>query len=91
MKYRKIFLFGCILFFALASLGHAEDYSLEYFLSKTSFKTIELSKKERVELLIRLDSAIKQTQGIRTKLIQALQTGETDVRYQEGKFWSLSV
>jgi hypothetical protein len=87
MKYRKIFLFGCILFFALASLGHAEDYSLEYFLSKTSFKTIELSKKERVELLIRLDSAIKQTQGIRTKLIQALQTGETDVRYQEGKFW----
>ncbi len=30
---------------------------------------------------------MKRAQGIRTQLIQAVQTGETDVRYQEGKFW----
>jgi hypothetical protein len=87
MKYLKIFLLGGILFFALASSGHAEDYTLQYFLSKASSKTIGLSKKEKTELFNRLDSLIKQGQGIRTKLIHAIQTGETDVRYQEGKFW----
>jgi len=40
-----------------------------------------------MELLNQLDEIMKQAQGIRTKLIQAIQTGETDVRYQEGKFW----
>jgi hypothetical protein len=87
MRYRKIFLAGLVLFLGLASLGRAEDYSLEYFLSKTSSKTIELSKKEKTELFNQLDELMKQAQEIRTKLIQALQTGETDVRYQEGKFW----
>jgi hypothetical protein len=38
-------------------------------------------------LFNQLDELMKQAQGIRTKLIQALQVGETDVRYQEGKFW----
>ena len=87
MEYRKIFLIGFIIFFWLASFSGAEDYSLQYFLSKSSAKTIEPSKKEKAELLNQLGEIIKQAQGIRTKLIQALQTGETDVRYQEGKFW----
>ena len=87
MEYRKIFLIGFIIFFWLASFSWAEDYSLQYFLSKSSAKTIEPSKKEKAELLNQLGEIIKQAQGIRTKLIQALQTGETDVRYQEGKFW----
>jgi len=87
MEYRKIFLVGLIFFFGLASFSHAEDYSLQYFLSKSSSKTIETSKKEKTELLNQLDEIMKQAQGIRTKLIQAIQTGETDVRYQEGKFW----
>ncbi len=68
-------------------MSFAEDYSLRYFLSKASSKTIELSKKEKTELLNQLDQVMKQGQGIRTKLIQALQVGEADVRYQEGKFW----
>jgi len=87
MEYRKIFLAGLFLFFGLASLGRAEDYTLQYFLSKASSKTIELSKKEKTELFNQLDEVMKQAQGIRTKLIQALQIGEADVRYQEGRFW----
>jgi hypothetical protein len=87
MRYRKIFLGGLVLFLGLASLGRAEDYSLQYFLSKASSKTIELSKKEKTELFNQLDELMKQAQEIRTKLIQALQIGEADVRYQEGKFW----
>jgi len=87
MESRKIFLIGFIIFFGLASFSRAEDYSLQYFLSKSSAKTIEPSKKEKTELLNQLGEVIKQAQGIHTKLIQAIQTGETDVRYQEGKFW----
>ena len=87
MGNRKIVIVGLILFLSLVSSGRAEEYYLQYFLSKASSKTIELSKKEKADLLNQLNGVIKQAQGIRTKLIQALQTGETDVRYQEGKFW----
>ena len=87
MGYRKIFLGGLILFLGLASVGKAEDYTLQYFLSKASSKAIELSKKEKTALFSQLDGMMKQAQEIRAKLIQAIQTGETDVRYQEGKFW----
>jgi hypothetical protein len=87
MGYRKVFLLGLILFLGLVSLSQAEDFSLQYFLSKASSKKIELSKKEINELFNQLEEVIKQAQKIRTKLIQAIQIGETDVRYQEGKFW----
>jgi hypothetical protein len=87
MGYRKIFLAGLFLFLGLASLCRAEDYTLQYFLSKASSKTIDLSKKEKTELFNQLDEVMKQAQGIREKLMQALQVGEADVRYQEGKFW----
>ena len=87
MKYGKLFLIAVALFFGLVCISFAEDYSLRYFLSKASSKTIELSKKEKTELLNQLDEVMKQGQEIRTKLIQALQIGEADVRYQEGKFW----
>ena len=87
MGYRKIFIGGLILFLGLVSVGKAVDYSLQYFLSKASSKTFDLSKKEKTELLNRLEEVLKQAQGIRVKLIHAIQTGETDVRYQEGKFW----
>jgi hypothetical protein len=80
MGYRKVFLAGLVLFLGLAPLGRAEDYSLQYFLSKTSSKTLELSKKEKTELLNQLDQVMKQGQEIRTKLIQTLQIGETDVQ-----------
>jgi hypothetical protein len=87
MRGHKIVFVGIILFFGLACISFAEDYNLHYFLSKSSSKTVELSKKEKSELLNQLDEVMKKAQGIRKKLIQTLQTGETDVRYQEGKFW----
>jgi hypothetical protein len=87
MGYWKIFLGGVILFFALTSFGLTEDYPLQYFMAKISSKSNELSKKERIELLNRLNGVVEQAQQIHTKLIQAIQTGEMDIRYQEGKFW----
>ena len=87
MKYWKVLWGGLVLFLGLASLGRAEDYSLQYFLSKATSKTVELSRKEKTELFNQLDELMKQAQGIRAKLIETLQVGETDVRYQEGKFW----
>jgi len=87
MGYRKVFSTGLIIFLGMASLSRAQDYTLQYFLSKASSKSVELSKKEKVELFNQLDEVMKRAQGIRTKLLQEVQTGETDVRYQEGKFW----
>jgi hypothetical protein len=87
MRYGRGFLLTIVLLFCFVSIGFAEDYTLQYFLSKASSKTIDLSKKEKTELLNQLDELMKQGQEIRTKLVQALQIGEADVRYQEGKFW----
>jgi hypothetical protein len=87
MRYSWRFLSLTILVLTLASFGFAEDYDLQYFLSKSSSNTNELSKKERVELLNRIDGVIKQAQRIRTKLVETIQTGEMDIGYQEGKFW----
>ncbi len=88
MGLKKIFLGGFIfLFLVLSSPGHAEDYHLQYFLSKASSQAVELSKREKTELFNQLDGLIKQAQKIRLELIQIIQTGGTDVRYQEGEFW----
>jgi hypothetical protein len=87
MKNQRILFVGFILFLSLTSFAHAEDYGLQYFLSKASSKTIELSKEEMTELFDQLSGVMQQAQRIRTDLIQAIQTGETDIRYQEGEFW----
>jgi hypothetical protein len=79
---------GTLLFFGFTSISFADDDTLRYFLSKASSKTIELSKKEKMELLNQLDGVMKRAQGTRTRLMQAVQTGETEVLYQEGKFWT---
>ena len=81
-------IFGWILlFFSLVSFGFAEDYGLQYFLTKISSQTNELSKNERIELLNRIDEVMRQAKQIHSKLIQAIQIGEMDIRYQEGTFW----
>jgi len=87
MRYQKRFLGLAILFFGLVCVGIAEDYHLQYFLTKISSQTNELSKNERIELLNRIDEVMRQAKQIHSKLIQAIQTGETEIRYQEGKFW----
>lgn len=87
MRYRTILSIGFFLLLGVSSMVKAEEYQLQYFLSKASSKTIELSRKEKTDLFNQLEILMKQAQGIRTKLIQAIQIGEADVRYQEGKFW----
>ena len=51
-----------ILFLGLASLGHTEDFSLQYFLAKASTKEYEPSKKEKTELLSRMNEMLEKTQ-----------------------------
>jgi len=87
MQYRKGIFGLIILFFFSVSFGFAEDDQLQTFLTKTSSKANELSKKEKTELLNRMGELIEKAQKIHLKLIQNIQTGEMDIRYQEGKFW----
>jgi hypothetical protein len=47
----------------------------------------ELNGKERTELLNRIDEVMEQVQQAHIKLTQAIQIGEVDVKYQEGRFW----
>ncbi|NWG04985.1 MAG: hypothetical protein HXY44_19205 [Syntrophaceae bacterium] len=91
MKYLKVFFIGIIFLLGLTPMSLAEDYSLQYFLSKASSKKIELSKKELAELFDQLEEVMKKAQKIRSHLMKAIQTGETDVRYQEGKFWMVKL
>ena len=87
MRYRKLFLAGIILFLSWASLGFAEDYTLQYFLSKASTKEYEPSKKEKTELLNRMDEVLEKTQQVHKNLVQAIQGGDITMEYQEGRFW----
>jgi hypothetical protein len=87
MGYRKRFLAWIILFSAWACVVFAGDYHLQHFLAKASSEKNELSKDERKELLNRINEVVEETRQIHTKLTQAIQTGEVEIRYQEGKFW----
>ena len=87
MGYRLRFFALFILLFGLASTAVAEDFPLQYFLTKVSSPKDDLSKNEREALLNRIDEVFQQAQQIHSRLIQTIQTGEMDIRYQEGKFW----
>jgi hypothetical protein len=87
MKYWKRYLGFVFLLLSLTSLGFSDDFDLQYFLAKTSSKESDLSKKERTELLNRIQGVIERGQGIHKDLSQAIQVGEVQIGYQEGKFW----
>src|SRR4030067_3102638 len=87
MGYRKRVFGLVILLIGLAGVTFAEDYDLQYFLAKVSSQANELSKKEKTELLSGINEVMIRVQQIHSKLIQTIQTGATDIRYQEGKFW----
>jgi hypothetical protein len=87
MDCQKKYFVLALLFFNLASIAFAEDYDLQYYLAKTSAQANEISQKERGELLNRMDEVMEQAQQIHVRLIQAIQTGEMDIQYQEGSFW----
>jgi len=86
MRRRKI-VGWIILFLGLASLGHTEDFTLQYFLGKASTKEYEPSKKEKAELLNRMNEMLEKTQQVHKHLAQAVQGGEITMEYQEGRFW----
>jgi hypothetical protein len=87
MKFQKRSLGLVILVFAITSVVFAEDHDLRFFLGRASSKDAVLSNKERVELLSRIEKVLEEAQRIRRKLTQGIQSGEIDVRYQEGMFW----
>jgi hypothetical protein len=87
LRYRIIIFGSLLVFIGLAAFCFAKDLSLQHFLAKASSRTKGLSQKERTALINRMDEIIGQAQQIHLKLIQAIQTGEIDIRYQEGKFW----
>jgi len=87
MKYWKRYLGFVFLLLSLTSLGFSEDFDLQYFLARTSSKESELSRKERTELLNRIEGAVEQAQRIHKDLTQAIQGGEVQIGYQEGRFW----
>jgi hypothetical protein len=88
MRYPMRFFVWVVLFFCLAPVAIAQDYSLQYFLSKVSSQAKELSKNEREALLNRIDEVLEQARQSHLKLMQAIQAGEWDIRYQEGKYWA---
>ena len=75
------------LFLLLISGSFAEEYPLRFFMEKSTLKTYELSKKERTELLNRVESMLERAREIQSRLTRLIQGGETDVKYQEGKLW----
>ena len=83
----KMVLGFSLVFSLMASVSVAEEYQLQYFLEKSSMKTYDLSKRERTELLNRIERVLEQTKEIQLRLSRAIQAGETDVKYQEGRFW----
>jgi hypothetical protein len=72
----------------VAAPAFPQDHDLQYFLAKISSKEMQLSRAERADLIAHIDRLLERAQGIRTRLIQGIQTGEIDIRYQEGKFWA---
>src|SRR3990170_9021906 len=87
MRRWKIIFSLMVSFFFLVPFVRGEDDSLQYFLAKSASSTDELSKKEKGELLNRINEAMDQAWRIRERLTQAIQAGDVDIRYQEGKFW----
>ena len=87
MRFQKASLGLMILVVALSSAVFAEDHDLRFFLGKASSKEGVLSKNEGAELLSRIETMLEEAQRIRAKLTQGIQSGEIDVRYQEGTFW----
>lgn len=87
MRYRKTVGAGFLIFLGLISFAFAENYSLQYFLAKVTSKPEVLSKNEKVELLKQIDRLLDNTREAHGKVTHNLQTGEIDIRYQEGDFW----
>ena len=76
-----------VLLFVFASPLFGENDHLQHFLNKATSKSPELSKKEKADLLDRIEEILGRGQQIHARLTQIIQSGETDLRYQEGRYW----
>ncbi len=86
MKWKRVV--GLILLCLLwASATVAEEYSLRYFMEKSSLKSYELPKRERNELLNQVEDLLERTKEIQWRLTRTLQEGGTEIKYQEGRLW----
>lgn len=78
---------GVLIVIGLTTFCFAEDYSLQHFLAKLNSKTEALSKKEKVELIEKIERLLEKTRQVHEKVTHDIQTGEVDIRYQEGDYW----
>jgi hypothetical protein len=69
------------------STGFAEDYSLQYFLAKTSSKQSEISNQEKTALLNRIGEVVEQAKQGNAGMMKAIQSGEIEILYHDGRFW----
>ena len=87
MKYWKRCLGLVMVVLAVSFSGFAQEYDLQYFLAKTSSKESALTNADRSQLFRCVDDLIARVEKSRLKLAQRIQSGDVDVRYQEGMFW----
>ena len=87
MGYKKLMMASIFFYVFVISVGLAEDYSLQYFLPKTSSKQVEISKQEKSALLNRIGEVLDQTKQGNADLMKAIQSGEIEILYHDGKFW----
>ena len=87
MKHWRITVSLMVSLLFIVPFAQGQEDSLPFFLGKVASGTNELSKKEKADLLSRVNEVLEQASRIRWKLTRAIQAGDLDVRYQEGKFW----
>ena len=87
MRYRVWSMGLVIIFLSVASVSLGQESTLQYFLAKTSSKDLNLSAKEKTELLQRIENAVEQTEQVHQRLVQMISGGELEIRYQEGQYW----
>ncbi len=85
-KKRKV-LSLIVLLLSFAFLCQAEEYSLQYFLTRSPSKTTDLSMQEKTELLSGIEETLERIQRSHLRLTSAVLSGEMELRYQEGKLW----
>jgi hypothetical protein len=75
------------LLLSLTSLCQAEEYQLQYFLTRPSSKMNDLSVQEKMDLLRGIGETLQRVQESHLRLTSVIQSGEVELRYQEGKLW----
>ncbi len=80
---RIIFIFPI----AISVLVWAEEEPLQFFMKKVNTRAFQLQSKEKSELLFQIENLLKRIEEVHQRLVDGIQGGEFELRYQEGKFW----